>query len=59
VSVPINWYFDGDSRVNPIPDTYRMVRDVLRIRLNGRRGVYDRRQPEITPAGVAQSAEVE
>lgn len=59
VSVPINWYFDGDSRVNPIPDTYRMVRDVLRIRLNGRRGVYDRRQPEITPAWVAQSAEVE
>ncbi len=42
VAVPINWYFDGDSRVNPIPDTYRMVRDVLRIRLNGRRGVYNK-----------------
>lgn len=43
VSVPINWYFDGDSRVRPFQDTYRMVRDVLRIRLNGWRGVYDRR----------------
>jgi dolichyl-phosphate beta-glucosyltransferase len=42
VAVPINWYFDADSRVDPIPDTYRMVRDVLRIRLNGWRGVYDR-----------------
>ncbi len=42
VAVPINWYFDADSRVNPIPDTYRMVRDVLRIRLNGWRKVYDR-----------------
>lgn len=43
VAVPINWYFDADSRVRPLHDTYRMVRDVLRIRLNGRRGVYDRR----------------
>lgn len=43
VAVPINWYFDGDSRVRPFQDTYRMVRDVLRIRLNGWRGVYERR----------------
>ncbi|PKO22990.1 MAG: glycosyl transferase [Chloroflexi bacterium HGW-Chloroflexi-1] len=38
VAVPINWYFDADSRVNPLPDTWRMVRDVLRIRLNGWQG---------------------
>lgn len=44
VAVPITWYFDADSRVNPIPDTYRMVRDVLRIRLNGWRRVYDRQR---------------
>ena len=43
VSVPINWYFDGDSRINPVPDTFRMVRDVLRIRWNGWRGVYGAR----------------
>jgi dolichyl-phosphate beta-glucosyltransferase len=42
VAVPINWYFDADSRINPIPDTYRMVRDVMRIRLNAWRGVYER-----------------
>jgi len=50
VAVPINWYFDPDSRVRPIHDTYRMVRDVLRIRLNGWRGLYD--------APVAQTLEV-
>jgi dolichyl-phosphate beta-glucosyltransferase len=43
VAVPINWYFDADSRVNPIPDTVRMVRDVMKIRLNSWRGVYGRR----------------
>lgn len=42
VAVPINWYFDADSRVRPLHDTYRMARDVLRIRLNDWRGVYDR-----------------
>ncbi|MGC8780456.1 MAG: dolichyl-phosphate beta-glucosyltransferase [Anaerolineae bacterium] len=46
VAVPINWYFDPDSRVRPLHDTYRMVRDVLRIRLNGRRGIYDRKLPK-------------
>lgn len=50
VAVPINWYFDPDSRVRPLHDTYRMVRDVLRIRLNGWRGIYD--------AQVAQTHEV-
>ncbi len=50
VAVPINWYFDPDSRVRPFHDTYRMVRDVLRIRLNGWRGIYD--------AQVAQTPEV-
>jgi dolichyl-phosphate beta-glucosyltransferase len=40
VAVPINWYFDADSRVDPLRDTWRMVRDVVRIRINGWRGVY-------------------
>jgi len=43
IDVPINWYFDADSRVDPLRDTWRMVRDVFKIRLNGWRGVYDRR----------------
>ena len=43
VAVPINWYHDPDSRVNPVKDTIRMVRDVLKIRINGWRGVYKRK----------------
>lgn len=46
VAVPINWYHDPDSRVNPLHDTWRMFRDVLKIRLNGLRGVY-RRQAKL------------
>jgi dolichyl-phosphate beta-glucosyltransferase len=42
VAVPIDWYFDADSRIEPLWDTWRMFRDVLRIRANGWRGVYDR-----------------
>lgn len=42
-AVPINWYHDPDSRVNPIHDTWRMFRDVLKIRINGWKGVYDRK----------------
>lgn len=42
VTVPINWYFDADSRVNPVRDTIRMVKDVWQIRVNGWRGVYNR-----------------
>jgi dolichyl-phosphate beta-glucosyltransferase len=42
VAVPIDWYFDADSRIEPLRDTWRMFRDVLRIRVNGWRGVYDR-----------------
>jgi dolichyl-phosphate beta-glucosyltransferase len=39
--VPINWYFDEDSRVDPMKDTWRMFWDVINIRLNDRRGLYD------------------
>ncbi|MGQ9490479.1 MAG: dolichyl-phosphate beta-glucosyltransferase [Anaerolineae bacterium] len=41
IPVPINWYFDADSRVRPLHDTWRMVRDVLKVRVNGWRGVYE------------------
>lgn len=41
VEVPINWYYMTESRINPIIDTIKMVRDVLRIRRNGLRGIYE------------------
>jgi dolichyl-phosphate beta-glucosyltransferase len=48
-AVPINWYFDSDSRVNPGRDTIRMVRDLLRIRLNSWRGIYGPRKVRVRP----------
>lgn len=40
VEVPIDWYYRSESRVNPIRDPLRMLRDILLIRSNWRRGVY-------------------
>jgi dolichyl-phosphate beta-glucosyltransferase len=42
VEVPINWYYMAESRVNPIRDTINMLREVLRIRRNGQRGIYNK-----------------
>jgi len=39
--VPINWYYSPSSRVDPIKDTIRMFNDVLQVRDNDRRGLYD------------------
>ncbi|HIC88177.1 MAG TPA: glycosyltransferase family 2 protein, partial [Anaerolineae bacterium] len=41
VEVPINWYYKTNSRVDPIGDTFRMLREVLKVRCNVRRGIYD------------------
>ena len=41
VEVPITWVYDPASRVSAARDTLRMVREILMIRRNLRRGVYD------------------
>jgi dolichyl-phosphate beta-glucosyltransferase len=41
VEIPIRWYYQRDSRVRPVQDTINMVRELLRIRRNGRQGLYD------------------
>jgi dolichyl-phosphate beta-glucosyltransferase len=38
--VPIEWHYGMDSQVAPVRDSYRMLRDLWRIRANTRRGVY-------------------
>lgn len=38
--VPIVWYYQADSRVDPVRDTLRMMVDVLRVRWNDLRGRY-------------------
>ena len=40
--VPINWYFNPDSRVSILQDTCQMFYDLVGIRLNDWRCVYDR-----------------
>ncbi|MDQ3487215.1 MAG: glycosyltransferase family 2 protein [Acidobacteriota bacterium] len=39
--VPIEWHFRADSRLRMFPDSLNMLREVFRIRLGARRGVYD------------------
>ena len=44
VEVPINWYYKQNSRINPIKDAIDMFLEVIKIRLNGWRGVYEKRR---------------
>ena len=41
VEVPIDWYYHANSRISPLKDAIEMVREVVRIRLNGWKGIYD------------------
>jgi glycosyltransferase involved in cell wall biosynthesis len=41
VEVPIDWYYRSESKVNAVQDAVRMIGDMLRIRANMRRGLYD------------------
>jgi dolichyl-phosphate beta-glucosyltransferase len=40
IEVPIPWYFTPESKVQPVKDALRMIRDLLKIRQNARRGMY-------------------
>jgi len=39
--VPIQWYFDADSKVSAVRDAVRMIGDIFRIHINAWRGQYD------------------
>jgi dolichyl-phosphate beta-glucosyltransferase len=41
IEIPIDWYYGAGSRVSPVRDSWNMLREVFRIRANGRAGVYD------------------
>lgn len=41
VEVPIDWYFNADSKISVLRDSFRMFLDLLVIRRNARRGLYD------------------
>ena len=39
--IPINWYFNADSKISVLHDSWKMFWDLLTIRRNARRGLYD------------------
>lgn len=41
VEVPIPWYYKANTRIHPLRDSLDMLREVLKIRANSRRGRYD------------------
>lgn len=41
LEVPIPWYFNPDSKVSVVRDSWRMFIDLLIIRRNGLKGLYD------------------
>lgn len=38
--VPVHWHYDGQSKVNVLKDSFRMFKELLQIRRNGRAGLY-------------------
>ncbi len=42
IEIPANWYYGANSRVRAIQDTLNMVRELVKIRMNSRRGYYNR-----------------
>ena len=43
LEIPITWYYRPQSRVSPLKDSITMVLEVLKVRRNGWRGLYDRK----------------
>ena len=41
LEIPIDWYFNADSKIRVLRDSQRMFLDLLVIRRNARRGLYD------------------
>ncbi len=39
--IPIHWYHHPDTKVSALRDAVQMIKDIFRIRLNARRGLYD------------------
>jgi len=42
--VPVNWYYGKNSKINPIYDSWQMFKEVIKVRWNGLRGLYNIKQ---------------
>jgi dolichyl-phosphate beta-glucosyltransferase len=47
VEVPIHWYYKNNTRIHPIRDSIDMFLEVIKIRRNGRRGLYHPRKDDL------------
>ncbi len=47
VEVPVHWYFNPNSKISVVRDSFRMGLDLLTIRRNGLRGDYTRRNASL------------
>ena len=41
IEIPIDWYYRSESKVHALRDAMRMIRDIIQIHRNARRGIYD------------------
>jgi dolichyl-phosphate beta-glucosyltransferase len=41
IEIPINWYFNPETKLNAFSDALRMLGDILKIHRNARQGLYD------------------
>lgn len=41
IELGVPWYYNADTKVRMLSDAWHMVKDLITIRLNARRGVYD------------------
>ena len=48
--VPVKWYYSPGTKVNPLKDSFRMIKDILKVRLNDVRGVYKRPRSKVRKA---------
>lgn len=42
IEIPVPWYFNPESKVNVLRDSFRMFFDLINIRRNGGKGLYDK-----------------
>ncbi len=42
VEIPISWYFNPETKLRPLRDALAMIIDIAKLKINNRRGFYDK-----------------
>lgn len=58
VEVPVEWAHDHRSKINPLRDGIKMAIEVLKVRVNDMKGLYERPSTAIDESAVPTSASV-